>query len=194
MTTPPAFSPVDAAGEWLTPPERMAIGYAPRALRPAWSGLLAFDRRLADAARDGREAIMIQLRLAWWRDRLAEPAERRPRGEPLLALLGAWDDERGALGALVDGWEAQVVGEDGGAALDRARAGAIVALARMAGLDISPHITAAASDWAEGRPLSTGALPRALRPLVLLQHFESAKDLPPWRILAGALRKGWLGR
>jgi 15-cis-phytoene synthase len=191
MTSP--LSPVDAAGEWLTPPERMAIGYAPRALRPAWSGLLALDRRLADAARDGREAIMIQLRLAWWRDRLAEPADKRPRGEPLLMLLAAWDSEREALGALVDGWESQVVGEDGGVALDRARAGTIVAMARMAGLGESAQVTAAAADWAEGRALP-GTLPRALRPLVLLQHFENTADLPPWRVLAGALRKGWLGR
>jgi len=170
----------------------LAIAYAPARLRPAWTGLLALDHRLADAARAGRDAIMIQLRLAWWRDRLAEPAAKWPRGEPLLATLGVWDSERPALTALVDGWEAQVVGEDGGVALDRARAGAIMALARMAGLGDSPAVIAAATDWAEGRAVQT-TLPRALRPLVLLQHFENGTDQPPWRVMLGAIRKGWFG-
>jgi len=184
----------DIAEEWLTPPERLAIAYAPRALRPAWTGLLALDRRLADAARAGREPIMIQLRLAWWRDRLAEPAEKRPRGEPLLAVLVAWDEECAALGALVDGWEAQVVGEDGGAALDAARAGAIVALARLAGIAPTPALSTLATDWAHGHGFDTTTVPRALRPLVLIDHFDRAGDAAPWRVMLGALRKGWLGR
>jgi phytoene synthase len=155
--------------------------------------LLALDNRLGYAARPGRDAIMIQLRLAWWRDRLGEPATSWPRGEPLLALLTAWDSERAALTALVDGREAQAVGEDGGAALDRARAGAILALARMAGLSETPALREAAADWAEGLAVKPG-LPRALRPLLLLHHFESATGQSPWRVLLGAMRKGWLGR
>lgn len=162
-------------------------------MRPAWTGLLALDHRLADAARPGRDAIMIQLRLAWWRDRLAEPASDWPRGEPLLGLLAAWDSERGALTALVDGWEAQIVGEDGGVALDSARAMAILTLARMAGLIETPALHNAATDWAQGRELKA-VLPRALRPLTLLQHFERASDSTPWRVMIGALRKGWFGR
>jgi phytoene synthase len=64
---------------------------------------------------------MIQLRLAWWRDRMAQEAALWPRGEPLLAGLQVWDAERPALGALVDGYEARHVGEDGGAELAQAR-------------------------------------------------------------------------
>ena len=179
--------------EWLTPPERLAIAYAPRALRLAWTGLIALDHRLADAARPGRDAIMIQLRLAWWRDRFAEPADKWPRGEPLLGLLDAWDAERAALAALVDGFEAQVVGEDGGTALDSARAEAIVALTRLAGLSETRAIRSAAARWAEGLAPGSG-LPRALRPLVLMHHFGSAGDTPAWRIMLGALRKGVVGR
>jgi phytoene synthase len=72
----------------LPPLERLAASYAPVATRPLWIGYFALEQRLADAARDGRDAIMIQLRLAWWRDRLAEDATRWPKGEPLLAALG----------------------------------------------------------------------------------------------------------
>jgi phytoene synthase len=53
-----------------------------------------------------REPVLAQLRLAWWRDRLAEPAENWPRGEPLLAALTCWQGRHGALAGLVDGWEA----------------------------------------------------------------------------------------
>lgn len=162
-------------------------------MRPLWTGLLALDNRLGDAARPGRDAIMIQLRLAWWRDRLAEPAANWPRGEPLLGLLTAWDAERPALAALVDGVEAQGIGEDGGAALDDARAGAIVALARLAHVPETDAIRAAAANWAKGLPPGTG-LPRALRPLLLLHHFATATDSQPWRIMLGAMRKGWFGR
>lgn len=179
--------------EWLSPPERLAIAYAPRKLRPAWTGLLALDHRLADAARPGREAIMIQLRLAWWRDRLAEPAATWPQGEPLLGLLTVWDNERAALGMLVDGWEAQVVGEDGGTALERARAGAVLALTRLAGLPETPALAGAAADWAAGRVLPAN-LPRVLRPLALLHHFDAAGDASPLRKMLGAVRIGWLGR
>ena len=190
---PPAFSAPSIAAEWLTPPERLAIAYAPRALRDVWLGLLALDRRLADVARMAREPNMIQLRLAWWRDRLAEPAFARPRGEPLLALLAAWEGERAALGGLVDGWEARIVGEDGGVALDSARVGAILALMRIARIAQTPAIVAAVTDWAHGRGLPGTRLPRALRPLVLLDHFDRAGPVAGWRVLGGAVRKGWFG-
>lgn len=134
---------------------------------------------------------MVQLRLAWWRDRLGEPAEIWPKGEPLLAILSAWDAERAALSALVDAWETASVGEDGGAALIPARAAAILALARLAGLPPTGAIVAAAQDWAANRPITT-RLPRPLRPLTLLQHFAHA-ETGPMRTLITAIRKGLIG-
>ena len=101
----------------LSPPERLAVAYAPRAFRPLWEGFLLLDQRLAAATRAGRDPLMIQLRLAWWRDRFASPASEWPAGEPLLALLKPWDTQRAALRAMVDGWEARIVGEDGGEAM-----------------------------------------------------------------------------
>ena len=70
---------------------------------------------------------MIQLRLAWWRDRFAQPCAEWPQGEPLLAKLHGWEPERAALSGLVDGWEARIVGEDGGAELGKARMAQCVA-------------------------------------------------------------------
>lgn len=159
-------------------------------MRKAWAGLLLLEQRLADAAREGRDPIMVQLRLAWWRDRLGEPAAQWPKGEPLLAILDAWDGERAALSALVDGHEAARVGEDGGAALALARTGTVLALARMAALS-EAHAIGAASAWGHGEPVPSG-LPKALRPLQLLDHFTRATGAPPI-VLLGAIRKGLLG-
>jgi len=179
--------------EWLSPPERLAIAYASRPVRALWTGLILLDKRLAHSARESREPIMVQLRLAWWRDQLAKPPAEQPRGEPLLALLAPWHRESAALIALVDGQEAQAVGEDGGAALDRAREAAIVALARLSGVPVTPALAAAALAYAQGEPVAPRGLPRAMRPLLLLDHFDRAGDRPRWRVLAGALRKGLLG-
>lgn len=182
----------------LDPVERLAVAYAPAAVRAAWRGFLAFDRRLADAAREGRDPIMIQLRLAWWRDRMAEPATRWPAGEPLLALLAAWDPERAALSAMVDGWEARNVGSDGGAALHGARIGALEALARMGGARDEAalaDVRRAAAEWLDRAGDGAIRLPRAMRPLAVLRGMAlRGDDGPPLRRFMALLRLGVLGR
>jgi 15-cis-phytoene synthase len=194
---PAELAPLD---DWLTPPERLAIAYAPKPMRAAWAGFLALDRRLAEAAKLGREPIMVQVRLAWWRDRFNEPASAWPTGEPLLAVLATWDQERSALAALVDGYEARNIGEDGGAELTRARIEAIGALARLSGAGDDTVIPGAAAQWLglEGAPHTIAKLPRAMRPLAILRGMalreSSGRNGPPWREFLAILRLGMLGR
>lgn len=188
----------------LSPPERLAVAYAPRACRAAWKGFLSLDRRLADAARAGRDPLMIQLRLAWWRDRFDAPASQWPAGEPLLALLRAWDTERPTLRALVDGWEARVVGEDGGAALGEARVAAVLALARLCHAPpadpADDTIRRAAAEWIGLQPPGPRApiLPSVLRPLAILRGMalREASGLAgrPLRDFLAILRLGTFGR
>lgn len=85
---------------------RLALAYAPARARLPTLALLALDARLAHLLRQSREPMMAQLRLAWWRESLAQPAASWPDGEPLLALLKSWRDAHGGLVPLVDGWEA----------------------------------------------------------------------------------------
>jgi phytoene synthase len=85
--------------------QRLALAYAPRRLRVATLGLFALDAHLANLVRKAREPLLTQARLAWWRERLDEPVERRPKGDPLLDLLANWRDREAGLLALVDGWE-----------------------------------------------------------------------------------------
>jgi phytoene synthase len=184
----------------LSPPERLAVLYAPRAAQALWEGFLLLDRRLGDAAREGRDPLMIQLRLAWWRDRFDQPAADWPQGEPLLAVLRAWDSERPVLRGLVDGWEALIVGEDGGAELGKARVEAIRALARMSAVDAGEPVRRAAAEWlgleAPGHPAPI--LPAAMRPLVILRGMAlreaAGRTGSPVGDFLAILRLGLLGR
>ncbi|WP_298194633.1 hypothetical protein [Novosphingobium sp.] len=184
----------------LSPPERLAVLYAPRAAQALWEGFLLLDRRLADAAREGRDPLMIQLRLAWWRDRFDQAASEWPQGEPLLALLRAWDGELPALRALVDGWEARIVGDDGGAELGRARVEAVCALARLSGVRPDETVRRAAAEWLGLEPAGARApiLPGRLRPLVILRGMalREAAGRPggPFRDFLAILRLGLIGR
>lgn len=157
--------------------------------------------------------MLAQIRLAWWRERLAEPADKRPAGEPLLALLG---DQAVAFAPLVDGWEALL--DD--APLPRSslsdfaagRANAIGGLAELLGLpkeaseragwswalaDIATRLShpeerthvATLSAEAEAFP----DLPRAMRPLVVLHGVASRDRNGPIALLA-AMRLGIFGR
>lgn len=204
----------------LPPPLRLAVAYAPTRTRAAWIALLLLDRRLARAALGASEPILGQLRLAWWRDRFGTAAAQWPEGEPLLAALAAFDGERAALGALVDGWEGLVGGEGDAAALARlvaARVGVVVALARMLGCPSSCDAVAAmARQWAladlavmldrpEARDLAAAAqtptvrLPREMRPLVILAGMSHMSHAQPngghgVRALLRIVRLGLLGR
>jgi phytoene synthase len=150
---------------------------------------MALDVRLATVVRRRGEPVLAQMRLAWWRDILrAEPGEW-PAGEPLLELLRAWR-EPGALGPLVDGWEALLGETLDAAAIGEFASGRCAAFGRLAaelGHDPRPA-EACARQWAladlaahlsdageRGAVLATAAglprcpkLPRALRPLVVL--------------------------
>ena len=191
-------SPAD--NSTLSPPEWLAVAYAPRAYQPLWEGLLTLDLRLADAARAGRDPLMIQLRLAWWRDRFDQPSSEWPAGEPLLALLKAWDSERAALRAMVDGWESQIVGEDGGTSLGEARVEAIMALTRLCSARGDENVRRAAAEWLGLQPSGPHApiLPGALRPLAILrgmtQREASGKAGSPLRDFLAIMRIGIFGR
>lgn len=182
----------------LGPPERLALAYAPAAVRPLWLGLFALDARLARAARPGAEPVLAQIKLAWWRERFAGPAQSWPAGEPLLGLLARWDAEREALAGLVDGWEACEIGEDGGIALREARVEAMLALARMAGAGDAPDsIRRATLDWQDREPGGPAPhLSRTMRPLAVLRGLalrEAVGGSAIGNFLAG-VRLGVFGR
>lgn len=185
--------------EDLDPEHRIALAYAPASARAAWLALLGFDQRMADTARPGRDPVMIQLRLAWWRDRLAEDGANWPVSEPLLAQLGSWQGRHGALAAIVDGWEAMIVGEDGGAQLREARVQAHLALAHVLGVTALEPVERMARDLARGQGEITPGPPiaRPMRPLAVLRVLAGRDRYDgrssPLLALMRVIRAGLLG-
>ena len=179
--------------ETLPPAQRLALAYAPARLREVTLGLLALDLHLAALVRGTREPILGQVRLAWWRDRLGEPVADRPKGDPLLALLAGWEGHEAGLTALIDGWEHMLGADLDAAAIDafaKGRATGFGTLASLAGkpdasgvaviaghrwalADLAAHLgktqeKARALEAAAGLGSHAVALPRALRPLAVL--------------------------
>jgi phytoene synthase len=194
----------------LTPPQRLALAYAPAAARADWETLLLLDARLASVVRGAREAVLAQIRLAWWRERLGEDPAGWPKGEPLLARLAGWGAAVAGLVALVDGWEV-LLGEDGldVQAFADGRAGGVAALARHLGVEMSGAADNAARGWALAdlaahlgdageRAAVLGALAgvgggrvaRALRPVAVLRAASGEAGL---RTMAAAMLVGIFG-
>jgi phytoene synthase len=212
----------DALLDSLPPVQRVALSYAPRGTREAWLGLLALDARLARLVRETREPMLGQIRLAWWRERLSEAPAKRPKGEPLLALLGEGSEQ---LVPLVDAWEAMlgeaplppetIAGFAQGraqalaglattlrrpaAAADSARVGRSWALADMALRVSHPQERESAAELIAAEHGTPFGLPREMRPLVVL-HGLAFRDLRRGTDGAGmgalltALRLGIFGR
>lgn len=86
--------------------------------RPALTALWRLEARLFALVAQHREPMLAQIKLSWWRDRLAQIAARSddlPRGEPLLAELVAQWRGNAALVPLVDAYEAILLADsDGG--------------------------------------------------------------------------------
>ncbi len=164
----------------LSPPRRLAIAYAPEAVRAAFSLLLEFDMRLAALVANASEPMIGQLKLAWWRDALATEPEKRPKGEPLLGQLALLQgqDTGAAMAQLVDAWELLLVANNDAAALTdfaAARGAAIFGTyAQWVGQDAD--VSALGADWAVA-DLTGGTVrvadltafrDRKLRPLTIL--------------------------
>lgn len=211
----------EEAEEQLLPPIWLAIAYAPAAARQLWTGFFMLDRRFAQIVATAREPMLAQMRLAWWRETLHRPVEDWPAGEPLLAALLDWGEERSALAGLADGWEA-MIGEPpldaaAFASLAGAREDAISALGRLSGADAA---RAAAHRWAladiamnlsdeieRGRvdallasaTKPSGKCPKSMRPIAVLDA-QTQRALAEGRRIGGpgdlavALRIGLLGR
>lgn len=180
---------------------RLALSYAPARSRGPTAAVLVLDARLARIVGQRREPILAQMRLAWWRERLAGDPSQRGLGDPLLALLTDWQEIRDGLAALVDGWEALLaeppLPDAAAVAFAHGRAQAFAALARQLGEEAHAGAAAkACAAWALAelaakthdpeeaasiRALAGQAdwnrvaLPRALRPLAVLHGLAARK-------------------
>lgn len=136
--------------------QRLALSYVSAGVREDSLTLLLLDNRLAGVLRQRSEIIIAQMKMAWWRDRLAENPEAWPLGEPLLDRLRLWHGKPVDLAPLVNGWERLLADDLTMAALEEfaeGRAQAWRALASAHAADHSPHddlamVHSAAREWA----------------------------------------------
>jgi phytoene synthase len=168
----------------LPAPQRLALSYAPSTTRAPTLALLALDARLGAALRQGGEPVLVQMRLAWWRDTLGSAPAGWPPGEPVLDLLRGWRNPA-ALVPLVDGWEALLGETLDAAAISAFAAGRADAFGQLAReLDDDPHAAGTcARRWALA-DLAANLSDPAERTAVL----EAAADLPPCPRLTRKLR------
>lgn len=208
----------------LTPVYRLALAYAPAAVRNEVLAIMLLDQRLAGIVRTPGEPMIAQMKLAWWRDRLREDPGVWPRGEPLLARLRAFARDAAGLEAAVDAWELLLSEHLGDAELaefaagrgagwrliarrhggdedEVRRAAELFALVDLS-LNLSNHGEAvAARDLARQRRVRRLPRARALRPLAVLSGLarrnsmkESRELLDGPGALAIAVRIGLTGR
>ena len=190
----------------LSPEIRLALAYAPAAVRPVQLAALALDAKLGSIVGQAREVLLAQIKLAWWRERLAEQPDQRPAGEPILAALAGWTGSVEALLALIDGWEAMLDPErPNPAVLAEGRAALGRGLALQAGAAGHAEVAGEAlRAWSlagtgQGSALPALSLPRNLRPLAVLYGLarRRAGEMPLLDgplALAAAMRIGIMGR
>ncbi len=92
----------------LNAPQNLALAYTPAIIRPAFAVLLALDNKWRSIYETGREPLIGQMKLAWWRDALEKHENERPKGDPLLAELASAGHPLLLPSALqlLDNWEA----------------------------------------------------------------------------------------
>ncbi|XUU60028.1 hypothetical protein ACRAQ6_10675 [Erythrobacter sp. HA6-11] len=103
---------ITAFSEALSDEQGLALAYTPAELRPRLEAYFALDKRLSQIVAKTTEPMLGQMRLAWWRDVLGQPADARPSGDEVLDAIGihlAGDET--VLIALIDAWEILIVEE-----------------------------------------------------------------------------------
>ena len=109
----------------VSPLVTLAGGYGDRQVRRWLVALFVLDAQMAGIVLQAREPMLAQIRLQWWHDVLAKPAEARPSANPVLAALQPLEVEglllSEALGPVIRGWEAALEIEDSASVADFAR-------------------------------------------------------------------------
>lgn len=141
----------------LDPDRTLALTYVPAARREAVRALWGLDAALGAVLAGGREPLISQIKLAWWRDSLHKLDTSKAPGEPVLEAVSCEVLPRGVTGAelsgLEEGWSVLLSQEPlTPADLDvyaRARGGLVFRYsARLLGDELSPAMERAGEGWA----------------------------------------------
>ena len=173
----------------------LSVLYAPVDVRPALMALWGLDLELAQVVAGTTDAMIGQIRLAWWREALAGLDGGKVAAQPLLRLLAAEVLTRGIAGAdlarLEDRWLG-LIGSDDVPAAHIDGGGDLFALAaRLLGGDVLVGRRLGLA-WAAGDSF-VGSVPAALRPLLGLARLAE-RDVIRARQDGGRELRGSAGR
>ncbi|CAA9528767.1 MAG: hypothetical protein AVDCRST_MAG91-2760 [uncultured Sphingomonadaceae bacterium] len=90
----------------LDPDRTLALSYVPAARRAAVGALWRLDAALGAALQGGREPLISQIKLVWWRDSLDKLDRQKPPAEPVLQEVAAQLLPKGLTGADLSALEA----------------------------------------------------------------------------------------
>ncbi|TCD05219.1 hypothetical protein EYB45_06930 [Erythrobacteraceae bacterium CFH 75059] len=207
----------------VTLPEGAALHYAPSETHGRYLALFALNTRLIRLGRTGREPLLTQMKLAWWREQVGDPARLQTAADPLLGLIGRhWVADRQCLVALIDAHEEHWLAEPMHSEAEQVRSalGACFATFATSGRSDAQRIGAAQAGglWALALLRRSGGsradaqvlrenlaamprLSRALRPAAVLRRIALRalrhERAPLWAGRASALdalRAGLTGR
>lgn len=125
----------------------LATLYAPAALRPALFAIHALDLALLDVATTTTDPMVGQIRLAWWRERIAELGQRAAPAQPILAALTS----AGVTPASLDGFDDPSLALIDGSPLEWAEQRGerlFAAISVALGVPVAPDTLAAGRGWA----------------------------------------------
>ncbi len=140
----------------LDPERRLALSYVAALRRPALETLWRLDVTMGSVLATGREPLISQIRLAWWRESLDKLDRERAPAEPTLEAVAAHLIPAGIggaeLAAMEEGWTALLPAEplrsEDLQLHAEARGGRLFALsARLLGGEV-PGLTEAGGAWA----------------------------------------------
>lgn len=90
----------------LDPERTLALAYVPRARRAAVEALWRLDAALSAVLTTGRQPMISEIRLAWWREALEKLDAAPPPAEPVLHAVAATVLAVGIRGSELAGMEA----------------------------------------------------------------------------------------
>ena len=93
----------------------LILAYCPSAIRPAWAWLFALQKRINDGVARVGEPVLGQMRIAWWRERIADADTLSVQRDPMLLELADLAERHPSLievaGCLLDVIEARITAE-----------------------------------------------------------------------------------
>lgn len=150
--------PSASAGPGLLDADRfLALAYAPVRARAALRSLWELDATLGAMVAEGSQPLVVQMKLAWWREALAGLDRGNVPAEPLLVSLFETMIPAGITGEdlsrLTEGWEYLLSPEpltaDDAEAYARLRGGTLFELStRLLGGDVPAAVRPGGAAWA----------------------------------------------